>query len=145
MPQGQLTINNNDAYNQWGVSLTDTALSALMQPLAMKDDIVNESRLESGRRHASIGAYVQEREINLPIHITARTTAIYLDRLAAFRAVLEAGGTVRISTSFEQGVVYRCRYVSCTQFTQFYAGAAKLMLRLVEPDPSDRGAQSIHV
>ena len=144
MPQGQLTINGNDAYTTYGVSLTDTALSNLMQPLAMKDDIINESRLESGSRHTSIGAYVKEREINLPVHLTARTTATYLDRLAAFRAVLEAG-TVNIATSFEQGVVYRCRYVSCTQFTQFYAGAAKLMLRLVEPDPTDRGTQSIHV
>ena len=147
MPSGQFYINNHDAYTYvaatghpaLGVSLTDTALSALMTPPAMKEDIVNESRLEHGRRHASTGNMVQERELSLPIHITAKSQADYLTQYNDLISILQ-GVELNIKTSFQTGVVYKCRYVSCTQFTQFINGMAKLVLKLVEPDPTDRTA-----
>lgn len=145
MPAGQFYINGNDAYTYvaatghpaLGVSLSDTALTALMSPPAMKEDIVNESRLEHGKRHTSTGNKLQERELSLPIHITAKSQTDYLVQYADFVSILQ-GVTLNITTSFQSGVVYKCRYVSCTQFTQFINGMAKLVLRLVEPNPNDR-------
>ena len=32
MPQEELFINGKDAYTTWGISMDDTALSALMTP-----------------------------------------------------------------------------------------------------------------
>lgn len=145
MPQGQLYINNVDAYTYvaatghpaLGVSLSDTAISALMSPSAMKEDIINESRLEHGRRHTSTGNKMQERELSLPIHITAKSQSDYLVQYNDLLTILQ-GVELNISTSFQSGVVYHLRYVSCTQFTQFLNGMAKLMLRVVEPNPSNR-------
>ena len=142
MPAGELFINGQDAYTTYGVSLEDEAMSALMAPLTMKDDIVNESRLEHGTRRISAGAKVTEREISLPVHLTASSKSEFLTKYAAFRAMLEAGD-VTITTSHELGVVYKCRYVSCTQYTQYLSGIAKLMLRLREPNPKDRTTQDI--
>lgn len=137
MPAGQLYINGQDAYTTWGVSLSDTAIANLMAPVPMKEDIVNESRLEHGRRHMTSENKVQERELNLPVHIVANNKADYLDKLYTFRMMLE-GVAMDIITAHEPSVVYHCRYVSCTQFSQFLNGIAKLMLRLVEPNPNDR-------
>lgn len=141
MPQGQLFINgtgdSHDAFIQYGVSLSDTAIANLMSPPAMKEDIINESRLEHGRRHTSTGNKMQERELSLPIHLIASSQADYLTKYAAFLNVLK-GVELTIRTSFQSGVVYHLRYVSCTQFTQYLNGIAKLMLRVVEPNPSNR-------
>ena len=137
MPAGQLYINGSDAYTTYGVSLSDEGIATLMAPLTMKEDIVNESRLEHGTRRVSAGAKVAEREISLPVHLTAKTKSEYMTKYADFRAMLETG-TVNISTAHESGVVYKCKYVSCTQFTQYLSGIAKLMLRLREPNPKDR-------
>ena len=145
MPAGQFYINSHDAYTYvaatghpaLGVSLSDTALSALMSPPAMKEDIINESRLEHGRRRTSTGNMMQERELSLPIHSTAKSKENYLTQYNDLLDILQ-GVELNISTSFQSDVVYKCRYVSCTQFTQFINGMAKLVLRLVEPDPSDR-------
>ena len=137
MPQGQLFINNVDAYTEYGVSLSDTAIANLMSPPAMKEDIVNESRLEHGRRHTSTGNKMQERELSLPIHLIASSQADYLDKHGRFLTLLK-GVELTITTSFQSGVVYHLRYVNCTQFTQFLNGMAKLMLRVVEPNPDNR-------
>lgn len=145
MPAGQLYINgtgdSHDAYLQYGVSLSDTAIANLMAPPSMKEDIVNESRLEHGTRHTSVGNKMQQRELSLPVHLVAKSQSDYLTKYAAFLAVLQ-GVSLTLRTSFQPGVVYRVRYVSCTQFTQYINGMAKLMLRLVEPNPSNRAEQT---
>lgn len=142
MPAGQFYITAGgteyDAYTEWGVSLSDTAISILMAPCAKKEDIVNESRLEHGKRHASAGNYLQERELSLPIHLSQRSKSAYMMKYIAFRNFLHGNENFTIHTSHESGVVYRVRYVSCIQFTQFINGMAKLMLRVVEPNPGNR-------
>lgn len=137
--KGELTINGYDAYSTWGVGLEDGAMEALMTPLSMKEDIVNESRLEHGKRHMTVGNHVDEREITLPIHLVASSKQQYLARYRKFCEMLERQ-TVEISTKHEKGVVYRCRYKSCQQFRQFLSGMAVFALRLVEPNPKDRTA-----
>ena len=138
MPAGELYINEKDAYKTWGVSLEDGAMDSLMSPLSMKQDIVNESRLEHGKRHINIRPKVDEREIALPMHLSARNKSEYLIRLAAFRKVLESGEEIVIRTSHETGVCYRCIYRSCTPFSAFLGGLAKFSLKLTEPDPTNR-------
>ena len=39
MPQEELFINGKDAYTTWGISMDDTALSALMTPAPNKEFI----------------------------------------------------------------------------------------------------------
>ena len=138
MPKGQLKINGKDAYTTWGVSLEDAAMDALMAPLSMKPDIVNESRLEHGKRHINFKPKVDERELALAMHLSARNKKHYLTRLAAFRSELEQKEEIVLETDHETGVCYRCIYRSCTPFSQFLDGLAKFTLKLTEPDPTNR-------
>ena len=137
MPAGELKINGYDAYETWGVSMEDQALAALMTPPTMKDSVRNESRLEHGTLYWAENPKVASRDLTLPIHLVARTKAEYLRKYASFCEELSKG-TIDIETCYEQNVIYRCIYQSCTQFTQFINGIAKMSLKLVEPDPTNR-------
>lgn len=45
----ELFINGKDAYVEWGISMDNTSLSALMTPAPNKAFIESESRLEHGK------------------------------------------------------------------------------------------------
>lgn len=136
MPAGQLYINGNDAYTLWGVSLSDGAKAVLMQPVALKERVVNESRLEDGKRYINTASKVASREFTLEMHMTSSSWSDYLAKYAAWNEMLK-NGTLNIATSWQAGVVYKCLYVSCAQFAE-YGGLAKFAIRLVEPNPADR-------
>ena len=137
MPAGLLYINGNDAYTTWGISLSDTAMSALMTPPAPKDRITNESRLEHGRRVINDNPKKAAREVTLDMHMTAASSADFLTRYAAFCSVL-ADGQLNITTAYQPNVTYKMLYVSCTQYSEFLFKVAKFSLRLLEPNPNDR-------
>ena len=138
MPAGQLYINGDDAYTTYGVSLADGAKAVLMQPVALKERVTNSSRLEHGKRYINLGLKKESREITLEMHMVSSSWSDYLTKYAAWNALL-MGGTLNISTSWQSGVVYKCLYLSCSQFAE-YGGLAKFALRLVEPNPNDRSA-----
>lgn len=140
---GELYINGQDAYTEWGVSLEDGAMEALMAPPPRKPSIVNESRLEHGKRRMDLAPRLDERELTLPIHLVAATKAQYLTRYNSFLSELASSEFVSISTSHNPGVTYKCMYVSCPQFSQFLGGIAKFALRLTEPDPTDRYEEDV--
>ena len=138
MPKGELFINNVDAYTQWGVSLSDTALSALMTPSANKAYITNKSRLEHGKRVIVNDTKVDERSITINIHLTAPNEQEFFNRYNKFCQEVLAQGVVDIKTKYQPNVVYHMIYESCTQFSQFMRGIAKFTLKLVEPNPNNR-------
>lgn len=135
---GELYINGQDAYTTWGVSLEDGALEALMAPPPRKPSIVNESRLEHGKRRMDLAPRIDERELTLPIHLVAATKAQYLTRYGSFLTELRNKEYIVITTSHQPNERYKCMYVSCQQFRQFIDGMAVFSLRLTEPNPSDR-------
>lgn len=139
------TTNGGDAYTAWGISLEGGALSTLMSPLPMKEDIRNESRLEHGVRHTDHNPKVTEREFAIPMHIVASSKSDYLTKYAAFRTFLESGwidlwvADENIHSSPSTGdVVYHLKYRSCSQFRQFINGMAVFSVSFVEPNPSNR-------
>ena len=138
MPHGELTINGQDAYDIWGVSFEDGALASLMTPPSMKPSIVNESRLEHGKRRINRILAKEERELTLPFHLVAKSRTEYLDRYERFVSMLTSEEYITIETSYQSNTIYKCIYQSCTQFSQYIDGLAKFVLRLIEPDPSDR-------
>lgn len=141
--QGTLFINGKDAYTTWGITLDENALSALMTPAPLKDPIANKSRAAHGRDVLGFGGAtpyrprVDEREFSIGINLTAPNEAEFFRRYEAFCRELQ-GGRLDIRTKWQQGVTYRCLYVSCTQFAQFMRGMAKFSLRLNEPNPTNR-------
>lgn len=134
--KGELYINGKDAYTEWGLSLSDTALSALLTPAGMKDPIENTSRAQNGKR-VIINAKTDERTISLEVHFTARTKDQFWERYISFCQEL-AKQYLEINTKYLPDVYYKMYYINCTQFSQFMEGIAKFTLRLNEPDPTDR-------
>ena len=134
---GELYINGKDAYKTWGVSLTDSGLSALMTPAPNKDYIENKSRIEHGKSVINNSVKVDERNITLPINLTASNKNEFFSRYSSFCEEL-AKGYMEIRTSYQPNVLYSMYYLSCSQFSQFMNGIGKFSLKLNEPDPTDR-------
>lgn len=141
MPHGQLIINGQDAYDTWGLSMDSQGLSTLMTPPEVKEYVKNESALEDGTRVVTVTPKVHEREFSVGIHIQAITESAFLERYASFCNVLKAG-TLNISTSFQSGVIYKCKYISCTTFAEYRLGLGKFILKLYEPNPTDRSSSN---
>ena len=137
MPKGELFINGKDAYTEWGMSMESSALSALMTPSANKELIENKSRLEHGKRVVNSTPRVDERDLNLQFHITAKSKSDFLDKYARLCTLLESG-SIEIMTSYQSNVLYRMNYISCSQFSEYRLGMAKFTLKLNEPNPKNR-------
>ena len=137
--QGLLTINGRDAYTTWGITPSDGALSALLAPPPLKEVVSAASPLEHGGRTLSDAALIRvdERELLLPLNLTARTRDEFFTRYAALCDEL-ARGFIDIRTSHRPAVVYHCLYISCSTFTEFMQGMASIVLKLREPNPMNR-------
>ena len=138
MPKGELYINGYDAYEQWGVSLSDTALSALMTPAPQKKFISNKSRLKDGKSIVVNNPKVDERSVSIVIHLIARSEVEFFSNYEKFCNEVLAKGYLTIETKFQQGVIYKMEYESCSQFSQFMRGIAKFPLKMTEPNPNNR-------
>lgn len=137
MPKGQLFINDVDA-SEFGMSMDSSALSALMSPPPKKDWVTNAVRGEAGERYLRADVpKCAKRELSLTFNLTAPDEEEFFARYARLCSLLD-GGVINLRTSFQPTVVYRCVYVSISQFTEFRREMAGFTLSLVEPDPTDR-------
>ena len=135
---GELFINQRDAYMEYGISMEQTALSALMSPPPMKSAIESRYRTIHGKKVVNNNPRYDARDLTLAIHITARNKEQFFQRYNKFCQNVLARGELQISTKYQPNVVYKCLYVSCQQFSEFMARYAVFSLKLTEPDPSDR-------
>ena len=137
MPKGELFINNKDSYDNWGISMDTSSLSALMTPAPNKEFIENKSRLEHGKRVIAASPKVDERNLTLTIKLTAKDENEFFEKYDSFCQEL-ATGVLNIRSKYQPDIVYRTIYLSCNQFTQFMRGIAHFSLKIVEPNPMDR-------
>lgn len=137
--KGKCWINKKDAYLFWGVTLSDSAINALRTPAPMKENVSNKSRLENGKRviYGSDTARVDERDLTLAIYIRASDQAQFDSRFESFIEELQKG-RIEIEIAERSNIVYRCDYLSASQFSQFNGRLGKLTLKLNEPNPKDR-------
>lgn len=134
---GELFINGKDAYKEWGISMDDTALSALMTPAPNKEFVENKSRLEHGKRVVATNPKKDERNLTLQINLTAPDKDTFFARYDSFCNEL-AIGVLEIRTKYQPEVLYRTIYLSCQQFSQFMQGIGKFVLKLNESNPMNR-------
>lgn len=137
MPEGELYINNKDAYVTWGISMDTSSLSSLMTPPQNKELIENKSRIEHGKRIVVHNPRFDERTITLTFNLTAKTEKQFFIRYSKFCEEL-ATGILNIKTIYQPNIIYRTIYLSCSQFTQFMRGIGKFSLKLNEPNPNNR-------
>lgn len=134
----KLIINGENTGEKWGISLGESSLSELMTPPANKAFIENESRLQHGKQILVANPKLEARNLTLQLNLTAATKSAFFDKYNLFCKEVLATGVLNIETGYQEGVVYKTIYVSCSQFSQFMQGIAKFSLKLIEPDPSDR-------
>ena len=134
----KLIINGENADEKWGISLGESSLSELMTPPANKAFIENESRLQHGKQILVANPKVEARNLTLQLNLTAATKSAFFDKYNLFCKEVLATGVLNIETGYQEEVVYKTIYVSCSQFSQFMQGIAKFSLKLIEPNPSDR-------
>lgn len=135
MPKGELYINDKDAYTEWGISMSDTALSALLTPPALKAFPENNNRLQHGKQVAVVNPRWESRDLTLTFNLTASSEREFFDRYARFCDEVLSKGKLFIRTRYQLLTQYACLYVSCQQFTQFSRGMAMFVLKLMEPNP----------
>lgn len=136
---GELYINNKDAWTTWGVNIGDGFLDAIDAPLAMKEYIEDESRLENGVKIDTSNAKVDSREITLGFTITGTSENDYRTKKAAFQTELQAGQfTVKIPAIGAQ--IYKLIYTgkSISYGLNLDRRFGHFTMKCTEPDPSDR-------
>lgn len=141
--RGELKINNKDAWENWGVSLADGSVTALMTPAPQKPLITNSSRVKNGKeviltdnRGANLRR-MADRDVLMIINMFADSYAQLYSRQKALEAELTSQRTV-LWTSFLSGLKFHLDYISCTEFSQFRGQMAKYILKFNEPDPTNR-------
>ena len=140
MTQSDLTINDFDARTKWGIVPNTKLMAALLAPASVKDPIQSESRLEHGTRTIipEGSVKVAKRDITLELGLTAPNLTEFYARYQDFIRELTSGWLRISAPRFLPGVVFNCRYVSCTQFTNYNGRIAKFILKLEEPNPNNR-------
>lgn len=136
----EITINSYNARTKWGIIANTKLMAALLAPPSTKDPIQSESRLEHGTRTIMPQGSVKlaKRDITLEVGITASSITEFYTRYKSFIEELTSGWLKIASPKFLPGVIFNCRYVSCTQFTNYNGRIAKFILKLEEPNPSNR-------
>ena len=138
--KGELFINDKDAYTTWGISIDDGSLSELMTPSPMKEYIENSSRSTHGKDVITSNCVLDERNLTLRIHLTAKDKDTFFSNYLSFCDELFKG-VINIRTKYQPNIVYRTVYLSCSQFSEFMKGMAFFSLMLCEPNPKNRGLQ----
>lgn len=134
-----LLINGEDAYIRYGVRMGDGFLNALGNPLSMKENVENESRLEHGKRVLLNNPRVESREFNLEFTIQGISQADYSAKKRAFLALLYSGA-INIKVPADSEYVYHLVYKGSSQtYGQSKSRRfCKMNLRFEEPNPMDR-------
>lgn len=134
-----LKINSHNAIAEWGLVPTTGLMASLLTPPPVKDAIQSTSRLEHGTRTTmpTGSTKLAKREFSLEVGMRAPDLATFHTRYAAFIEEITRGW-VNIETSLIPGKVFRCRYISCTQFTNYNGRLAKFILKFEEPNPNNR-------
>lgn len=137
MALGELFINSKDAYVEWGVSLEPGGVSALMAFPPQKLPVVNKNVTAAGAVVVCGSGLVDERHLELPLHITAPSFSSFLRRRASFESELRRAGSLTLDLVVGPAELYShtVYYVDCRQYRQYRGGMALFLLTLYEPVP----------
>ncbi len=139
--QGELFINDIDAFTRWGVCLSDSSLCTLVEPEPLKDAVSNKSTTDNGKQvRKEATPMVDERDITLFIQLYATSRDEMFSKLIDFKTELKKR-RINIRTKYEPDVVYRCDYKNCKQFKSYFQGMATFSLSLNEPNPANRTSE----
>lgn len=143
--KGELYINGKDAWTTWGVTLSYDSMAELMKPAPMKKFVENASGVLHGVQVLTTKvvegitiptARIDERNVTITITLSATNRELFYSRYRNFTEELQKGflsfKVSRLKTT------YNLIYEDCQQFRTFLMGKGRFILRLREPDPTNR-------
>lgn len=138
--KGDLVINGNDAFENWGVSMGDGFLDSIEAPLSMKDYISNESRIQNGKRVITDPSilHIASREVTLQFHIFGNTESEYRTNKKAFEKNVLYNGVVDIQIPGRGDEIYHLIYLGKQITIAQTLTECKLTVKFEEPDPTNR-------
>ncbi len=129
------TINSYDALSKWGVILEKDSLATLMTPPPLKEVLENDIPTDDGVILYD-NAKVDKRRITITFILVAKTQSEALTKFNQFQAELFAGRfTLKVPSI---NMKFRLLYQSCATYRPWFDGVSKLVLNVVEPDPTNR-------
>lgn len=136
----ELKINKYSVYDTFGVRMGDGFLDALTEPLTLKENIENESRLEHGKRIiVDANPKIASRELLLDFTITGSSKEDFLQKKNSFLALMYKG-EITLQVPQESPDVYNLIYRG--KGTDYGMNAQRtfchMMLKFVEPNPANR-------
>lgn len=121
-----------------GVRMGEGFIDALTEPLSLKDFIVNESRLEHGKRITGTPK-IASREVVLCFTIEGSSPTDFRNKKNKFLKMLYSG-PITLEVPKESEDVYRLIYTG--KGSEYGVNIArtfcKMMLKFEEPNPADR-------
>lgn len=136
MPAGQLTINGTDAYTEWGVSLENDGMDALMAFPPNKQPVVNKNVTANGAVVVCGAGLSEDRTVSVPLHLIANSREDFLAKRTAFQTAIRNGAltiVIKPNVTLQTTYSYVMYYIDCQQYTQFLDGMAKFILTLYQP------------
>ena len=139
MPKGELFINNKDSYDNWGISMDTSSLSALMTPPPNKEFIENKSRLEHGKQVLMDNPKLDERELTLVFTVEGDSPADYQAKKTAFYEELYKG-KIDIQIPENSSDIYHLLYLgkSVSYAQSLDRTFGKISAKFCEYNPSNR-------
>lgn len=125
---------NEIGLTTYGIVLLKGWREAFLLPLANKDYIQSESRLENGVRIDTSLIRKQERSISLHFFLIGDTEDDYIDKLETFVNVITNGEiTMRIPKLKNRS--YKLVYTGIKQYGMYGAKKGKFVVNFTEPNP----------
>ena len=93
---------------RYGITLSSGGFSALRKPAPNKPFVSSKSRLQHGKRIVRNDPKKDERNLVLPINMTASSEADFLAKYDLFVSEVLDTGWLEISTTSQPSVVYKC-------------------------------------
>lgn len=135
----------SDLYATYGIRLLKGSYDTLVKYPPVKELVSNNSRLEDGIRYIAKEQYTKYNEKNLTLRFLmeeGRGISSFYARLESFLALIGKGMFELKITTLNR--VFRLVYRDCDRLTTFKTKHAIFELKLTEPDPTDRGEETIH-
>lgn len=133
--QGQLYINDKDAWTTWKVKLDD-GYDNLKLPANPKEYVSNDSRSQAGKQVFVSNTQPQAKDVQLVFALTCDSVDEYLENFDAFTE--ELIGVIELKVMALK-TIYKLRvtdYISLSSGTGLTDG--RLSVRFSEDNPSDR-------
>ena len=137
----EIRINGSSTlYKDYGVRMGEGFLDALTEPLTLKENVENESRLEHGKRVVvEDEPKFASREVMLDFTISGNTPADFLTKKNAFLAMLYKG-KITLEVPQESDTVYHLIYRG--KGSEYSMNVQRtfchMILKFEEPNPNHR-------